>query len=211
MLPTIVPSHSSIDISVSMTTAAEIGGDYYDFNESGKSIIFAIGDATGHGARAGAMVTATKILFCNFAASGDPLEFIRFSSIAIKQMNLPSLYMALAAGIISPDNLEIAGAGLPPALLYRDSTQSIEQIVLKGLPLGSYGGVSYYKKQKITLAKGDTLLFMTDGLPEMFNSTGEMFGMGTCINEFRKSAQLTSDEIINHFNSTIKEWLKGLL
>ena len=47
-----------------MFTATEVGGDYYDFDlgDDG-TLTVAIGDATGHGMRAGTLVTATKSLF----------------------------------------------------------------------------------------------------------------------------------------------------
>jgi sigma-B regulation protein RsbU (phosphoserine phosphatase) len=49
-----------------MDTATEVGGDYYDFHVSEDgTMTLAIGDATGHGVKAGIMVTAAKILFSN--------------------------------------------------------------------------------------------------------------------------------------------------
>jgi serine phosphatase RsbU (regulator of sigma subunit) len=47
-----------------MKTVAEVGGDYYDFHTGKDGILTAvIGDATGHGMKAGTMVTAFKSLF----------------------------------------------------------------------------------------------------------------------------------------------------
>ncbi|MCK7523473.1 MAG: hypothetical protein MZV64_40370 [Ignavibacteriales bacterium] len=64
MLPQALPEHPELEIAVTMQTASEIGGDYYDFHlAEDNTLTFAIGDATGHGAKAGAMVTAIKTLF----------------------------------------------------------------------------------------------------------------------------------------------------
>ncbi len=67
LLPEQTPHHPSFDIVVSMKTASTVGGDYYDFHLSGNdTLTFVIADATGHGAKAGLMVTAAKILFLLF-------------------------------------------------------------------------------------------------------------------------------------------------
>ena len=47
-----------------MRTATEVGGDYYDFRLTPDgALVAAVGDATGHGATAGTMVTVVKSLF----------------------------------------------------------------------------------------------------------------------------------------------------
>ena len=58
-----------------MKPATEVGGDYYDFHvgEDG-TLTVAVGDATGHGLKAGTMVTATKSLFNNLAARTEYRE-----------------------------------------------------------------------------------------------------------------------------------------
>lgn len=169
MLPQQVPDHPTLDLSVSMKTATEIGGDFYDFYvaEDG-TLTFALGDATGHGAQAGAMVTATKFIFSDYAASQDIVQFLAKASQSLKQMRLPRLYMALAIGRFRDHTLELAGTGLPPAYLFRASSGAIEEIPLKGIPLRGYGSGSY-QKSVIDLFPGDSLILMTDGFPELFN------------------------------------------
>ena len=55
-----------------MKPATEVGGDYYDFHlgEDG-TLTVAIGDATGHGLKAGTMVAAVKGLFLSLAFHPD--------------------------------------------------------------------------------------------------------------------------------------------
>lgn len=64
MLPKELPALQNLDIAVYMKTATEVGGDYYDFNVSiDGTLTVVLGDATGHGMKAGTMVTTTKSLF----------------------------------------------------------------------------------------------------------------------------------------------------
>ena len=58
MLPKGVPHLPHVEIAASMKPASEVGGDYYDWRLSADgTLTIAIGDATGHGLKAGTMVT----------------------------------------------------------------------------------------------------------------------------------------------------------
>jgi F0F1-type ATP synthase assembly protein I len=136
-----------IDLSVIMKTASEIGGDYYDYHlAEDNTLTFAIGDVTGHGAKAGAMVTAMKILFSNYAPDLEITEFLKKANKSIRQLKLPMLYMAFAIGRIRNSQLEIAGVGLPSLIIHRSLTGMIEKVELKGLPLGSVDENNFEKK-----------------------------------------------------------------
>jgi hypothetical protein len=207
MLPKTVPIHPLFDFSVSMKTASEIGGDYYDFHTADdQTITFAIGDATGHGAQAGAMVTATKMLFSNYAPYMDIIEFLEKADYSLKQINLPRLYMAFAIGRIKDDMLEIAGVGLPPLIIYRSASQTIEKIHLKGLPLGSYTSFPYEKK-KINLFPGDILILMTDGFPELFNKESKILGYDRIDSILPQIIKNTPGKIISKLYDEADNWL----
>jgi hypothetical protein len=61
MLPKELPQLPNLDIAVYMKTATEVGGDYYDFHVGmDGTLTVVLGDATGHGMKAGTMVTICK-------------------------------------------------------------------------------------------------------------------------------------------------------
>ena len=197
LLPEKTPSLNFIDIAFEMETATEVGGDYCDYtNGYDGSLSFAIGDATGHGARASTMVMATKMLFNEYATRKTVSGFLRHATSTIKNLKLPKLYMAFAFGRISGNRLEISGAGIPPALLYKSGTDSIDYIVLKGLPLGTFV-VSNYEEKEYSLEPGDILLLMTDGVTEMYNSRGEMYETKFIEKQLIENSQLSAQEIVN--------------
>lgn len=200
----------NVDLSVVMKTASEIGGDYYDYHLSDdNTLTFAIGDVTGHGARAGAMVAAMKILFSNYAAELEITEFLRKANKSIRTLKLPMLYMAFAIGRIKNNHLEIAGVGLPPLIIHERLTNSIRKIDLKGLPLGSIDDYKY-DKRSITLNPGDTIALMTDGLIEMFNPRKEMLGQEKLDQIFADSVNESTDKILNNILRQADEWSDGL-
>jgi len=206
LLPEKSPSLKSIDIAFDMGTATEVGGDYCDYTRDfDGSLSFAIGDATGHGARASTMVMATKMLFNEYASRKTVSGFLRHATSTIKNLKLPKLYMAFAFGRITGRKLEISGAGIPPALLYKARTSSIEYIPLKGLPLGTFV-VSEYEEKEYMLEPGDILLLMTDGVTEMYNSNEEMYETGLIEKDIKEYAQLTAQEIVDRLFKQARDW-----
>src|SRR5262249_58097034 len=121
---------------------AEGGGDYYGFpGGADGGVRIAMGGATGHGLKAGTVVAVTRGLFTHRAGQADLVATLAQTSRALKQMNLRSLFMALTLVKLNGDHLQCAVAGMPPILIYRAETQTIEEIPLRGAPLG---GLSSY-------------------------------------------------------------------
>src|SRR3990172_7918044 len=176
MLPKELPQLPHLDIAVYMQTATEVGGDYYDFHV-GKdgTLTVVIGDATGHGMKAGTMVTAAKSIFNSFVNNQDILFTFQEFTRVIKGMQLSSMSMCLSLLKIKGNKMEMSAAGMPHALLYRSNKMNVEEIALKGMPLVA---VNYFPYQTKTteLNSGDTILLLSDGLPELFNGKKEMFG-----------------------------------
>ncbi len=209
MLPDRLPHHPQLEIAAEMRTATEVGGDYYDFvvDERGR-LTLVIGDATGHGANAGTMVTATKSLFNVLADEDDIMEMLRKSNEALKSMSLRKLYMALAFAKYNDYLLELVGAGMPPALVYRAATGAVEEIVLKGIPLGTFATYPY-RKYTIAVQPGDTVVLMTDGFPELFNGDGEMLGYRRVKEVFAEVADRSPADILDHFLDVGSLWTNG--
>ena len=179
MLPQSVPQLPQFEIAALMQTAAEVGGDYYDFYlAKDGTLTIAVGDATGHGLKAGTMVAATKSLFKHLAAQTNVVETLHDASRALKQMNLRSLFMALTLVKVQGNRLHCGSAGMPPILVYRAATQTIEELPLRGVPLGGFSTCAY-REAEITLAPEDVVLLMSDGLPERFNPASELLSVNT--------------------------------
>jgi hypothetical protein len=206
MLPGDLPGHPEVEVAVMMQTAAEVGGDYYDYMIGGDGkLTFAIGDATGHGARAGALVTASKILFSAYADLDTPDQFLERASHILRRVKLPKLFMTMAVGKICGLSLVIAGAGMPPALLARPASGCIRRIALKGVPLGAaYDG--RYTAQEIPLEPDDVLLLMSDGFPELFDGRNTMLGYERIEEDLLQAARESPREILDRCARRIDAW-----
>jgi serine phosphatase RsbU (regulator of sigma subunit) len=208
MLPATVPVLPGLELAAYMKPATEVGGDYYDFHVAKDgTLTIAVGDATGHGLKAGTLVTATKGLFNAFAEEPDIRGFLIQSSRALKRLNLRYLYMALTLAKVKDNRVRLSAAGMPPALVYRAATGEVEEVAIRGMPLG--GAAFRYEERELELAPGDALVFMSDGFPERFNASGEMLDYGRAREVLAESAREPAHAIIEHFVRTGEAWAGG--
>jgi serine phosphatase RsbU (regulator of sigma subunit) len=206
MLPKKLPQILNLEIAVYMKPATEVGGDYYDFHvATDGTLTVAVGDATGHGLKAGSVVTATKSLFHAFAGEKDITQVFRQSSQVLKAMNLRGLFMAMTMLKINDNQVQISSAGMPATLIYRDATKQVEKIFIKAMPLGSIVKFPYEQRQ-ISLSPDDCLVIMSDGFPEMFNSQNEMLGFDKAGEVLPSIADKSPEEIINYLVHIGETW-----
>jgi serine phosphatase RsbU (regulator of sigma subunit) len=207
MLPKDLPKLPHLDIAVYMKTATEVGGDYYDFHVGiDGTLTVVIGDATGHGLKAGTMVTATKSLFSSHAHREDIIKTFHEFTRVIKNMRMHLMSMCLSIVKINGKALKISAAGMPPALLYRKTENKVEELLIKGMPLGAFDDFPY-KLYETTLQKGDTLLLLSDGFPELFDKDMNMLGYDKVTALFSEVAEKSPEEIIEHLNRNGTNWI----
>jgi phosphoserine phosphatase RsbU/P len=209
MLPQGVPYLPHVEIAACMRPATEVGGDYYDWRLGADgTLTIAIGDATGHGLKAGTMVTVTKGLFNHLAEQADLVATLSQTSRALKRMNLRSLFMAMTLVRLTGNHLQCSVAGMPPILIYRAAAQTVEEIPLRGAPLG--GVTDYaYRQAETFLSVGDVVLLLSDGLPERFNAAGEMFGYDRSKESLLANAHAAPQAVIDRLLQTGEDWAAG--
>ncbi len=209
MLPQTAPQLPNLDVAFEMRPATEVGGDYYDYNlTADDQLTIAVGDATGHGMNAGLVVSAVKSLFKTSAPEAGNLERLERISQGVKSMNLKRLYMAMTLTTLNGNKLTLAGAGMPPALIYRAEENLVEEILLEGMPLGGFIGAER-EEASFDLQSGDTVLLMSDGLPEMLNPENEMLDYPKTKELFEEVADQSPEAIIEHLFKASTAWADG--
>ncbi len=209
MLPRDIPSLAQMDIAVYLQPATEVGGDYYDFHiDLDGTLTVALGDATGHGLKAGTMVAATKSLFNNLADNEDIISILHSCNRAIKQMNLSRLSMCLMILKIKDGLLSLSSAGMPPALIYRRKSRHVEELMAVGTPLGAVKNFPYEMKSAV-LEPGDIIFMMSDGYPELANVNHELLGYDRVKEYFCEADGMQPEEIIEMLKIKGSKWTGG--
>jgi serine phosphatase RsbU (regulator of sigma subunit) len=209
LLPDCETNLGNYEFCFDMQTASEVGGDYYDYKVSENGDIYlVIGDATDHGMKAGMMVSIIKSLFLSQIDKSEIVNFLNTCSRTIKQMKLKNLYMALMVIKLENNTLTFSSAGIPPLFIHRKKTNLLEEFKLKGMPLGAIEFFPYETSQ-VELEEGDTVLAMTDGLPDLFNMHKQSFDLDNIKKIFLESANESVNNIVGNLISAGKKWLNG--
>lgn len=209
MLPKKLPQLPHLEIAAYMKTATEVGGDYYDFHlaEDG-TLTIAVGDATGHGLKAGTLVSAVKSLFVSLAYHPDIPHIFQRMSRVLKEMKLRGLFMAMTMVKVKGQQCAVSIAGMPPVLIYRAHTGAIDEIAIRAIPLGGMTNFQY-QQQELTLSCDDVVVLMSDGLPERFNARGEMLDYDRTKEALSATAKGSPQEIIDFLIRVGEEWSTG--
>ena len=176
---TLESHHFSMD---SVTYSAhQLGGDFIDYitlNE--QRAMFLIGDVSGKGLSASmSMVILKSIIHTYLQKVPDFKELVIKVNRFIKD-NLPrGTFFAGLFGIIDfPTNtIYYLNCGIPLMSMYINSYKNAIEIQGEGRVLGFVKNIApFLKVRKITLHKGDAIVFTTDGLLEATNLKGDRFG-----------------------------------
>ncbi|MCW8805375.1 MAG: SpoIIE family protein phosphatase [Ignavibacteriaceae bacterium] len=209
MLPKELPKLPNLQIAAFMRTATEVGGDYYDFIEQENGVLnIAFGDATGHGLQAGTMVTLMKGFFTSDSSKLGLKEFMSHCSRVIKDIKLGRILMSFSYLKIESNKLFVTSGGMPPIYYHNKETNQVEEILIQGMPLGAMRNASYNVIEK-EIKSGDTILLLTDGLPEQMNSNEEMFDYSRVKSSFNDAINNKPDEIIDKLVKAGDNWMNG--
>jgi serine phosphatase RsbU (regulator of sigma subunit) len=209
MLPQQMPKIPNYQIAAYMKTATEVGGDYYDFQcHPDGSITVLVGDATGHGVKAGNMVVASKGLFDAHGCQERVGKVLACMNDAIKRFRFKNMFMALCLARFHQQGICLTFAGMPPALIYRANDHKVEEQGLKSLPLGVIAN-RHYEETELTMHPGDILLLMSDGLMERFNPNNRMFGLDRIKKLLSEYGDQDPEGLIKTITAAGEEWGAG--
>jgi serine phosphatase RsbU (regulator of sigma subunit) len=209
MLPQCLNNFNNLDICFFMQPATEVGGDYYDFTEAKDGTLnIAVGDATGHGMKAGIMVATIKSLFSALGSNLMIPDFFKKCTEIIKSMSLGNLFMSMTVIRIKDGTVIGSAAGMPPILHYKKAEDKIDEIVIKSMPLGALKDFPY-ELFSVEVNPGDVMLLLSDGFPELFNPKKELLGYENVKTILKKYVHLSSDEIVNSLTKEAEDWSAG--
>ncbi len=155
----------------------KVGGDYYDFIEYSKGeLAVVIADASGKGMPAALMVSSLNAILHSYAREEHLTEFISTINARLRKVSTENAFISMVYCIFcqGQNDIKYVNAGHPyPILLKGDG----RYVFLKegGVSLGMLDDIEM-KQGTIEMVSGDTIVFMTDGVIETFNKTGEEFG-----------------------------------
>ena len=157
--------------------AREVGGDFFNYFElPGGDLAVLVGDVSGKGISAALlMANIQATLRARLPLEPDLARLTTAIDKEIEAATPPGVYATLFLAIVHPHGktLRYVNAGHHPQFLIRGD--GIVPLSSGGMPVGLFAGHGYVERT-VQLADEDVLFFYTDGLVEVENEAGEMFG-----------------------------------
>jgi sigma-B regulation protein RsbU (phosphoserine phosphatase) len=205
LLPTELPKRmKGVDVAARFSPARELGGDLYDFlAPEPNSLVVAVGDVSGKGvpaalysAFAGELVRSRTFRRRYAPERFTPAGVLASTNTILHQRQLEEYYCTLCYALFDfkRRNLTLANSGLPYPI--RCSGGAAAQIVLPGVPLGSFAG-STYDELCFDLMAGDVFVFCTDGVFEANDALGREFGAERLLPVVQETHQRPAREIVD--------------
>lgn len=198
-LPSRFPPHPSYVWAPYYQPSEEASGDYFDvFPISGSLVGVVVADVCGHGAPAAVMMAMVRILVRSRASEfSDPSDMLRYiNDILFREVgNFIFITMVYTVLDTSTGVMRYSSAGHPAPFIVHGESRTSEPLSLAGdVPINLSPNRAYVS-QECVLEPLDSVVFYTDGVTEVFNPDGELFGEERLCHVLEQSATAPADQI----------------
>jgi serine phosphatase RsbU (regulator of sigma subunit) len=205
----LLPRQASLvgaEIAARMLPADEVGGDYYDVIPCKGGAWVCVGDAEGHGLRAGLtmlMLQSGIGALLRHTPNVQPREVIQAINRVIYENGQGRLgelrYATLLAMHYQDDGLVRFSGGHVDPIVCRTKASICEFLSGDGPFVGLEQELeeSAVPQRELRLEEGDLLVLYTDGVTEARSDSGEMFGAERLSRGIEASRHLPLDELID--------------
>jgi sigma-B regulation protein RsbU (phosphoserine phosphatase) len=210
LLPQNDPSLPGFDIAGTSIYCDETGGDYYDFiktNRGGQTgLTVVVGDVSGHGVSSALlMATARALIMLRSSMPGEAAGIIndvnRYLSLDTAQTGnfMTFFYCELTE---REKEVRWVRAGHDPALIYDPARDAFSELKGRGLALGLDDSFEYDSFHPRT-EPGQIIMIGTDGIWEMRNQAGRMFGKNALMKIIRDNQTASARQIVDTVTETL--------
>jgi hypothetical protein len=208
LLPQRLPDITGVEIAVRYVAGAsgvDVGGDWYDVVQlDDHRFVFIVGDVSGRGVRAAAVMASLQFAGRAYAHEGySPAMILERLSRSV-DIERDDHFATVLCGLadLSKRTMVLSSAGhLPPLILSGGDARFAA--IKTGPPVG-IGRKVPLAEAEMTIAAGDVLIAYTDGLVER---RGEMLDMG--MKRLQTAASRNSSSLEDMLGSIVTELSEG--
>jgi len=120
-------------------------------------------------------------------------------------------YITLFLGRLDPATRELvyASAGHPPGIVLAADGSVRAELKRTGIPLGMRASTVYADAPPLTLASGEVLVLLTDGIEEASGPAGELFGTDRALDVVRAHRDKPARAIVEALYDATREFATG--
>ncbi|MDH4184770.1 MAG: serine/threonine-protein phosphatase, partial [Nitrospinota bacterium] len=207
LLPTEYPYGDKLKIHTYYEATSSLGGDYYDILDYGNGKVgMLIADVSGHGASAALIVSMIKtIMISHMDGSMDPKALVELLNVRLLHLIPEDRYFTIFLGILDLRTrvMDYARAGHPYPLFMKKSTRTVERLDARGDIVGLFPDITV-ELGRTKFEPGDRIFTYSDGLFEIADSKGNMFGMDRLQHELEANFDMDGENLIKYLISATR-------
>lgn len=200
LFPATSPTTAGYDVAGASCPAEETGGDYFDFIAGPLGEIFVVvGDVTGHGLGPALLMTDVRAYLRALVLSNRSLEEIMGQArhLLVEDLGSDRFITLIFAKIIpSSGRFAYINAGHPAGYVIAPDGRVRTELSAQAPAVGIDAEKERLVPAEVSLAKGDMILLLTDGVLEATSPSGEEFGEFRALDIVRRERSRPSAEII---------------
>lgn len=175
-VPEISSTHAGYEVYGVSWPSGEVGGDLVDFVPRGDGWVAYVADVSGHGVRAGTLMTMVKSAARMQLRSGDPATLLGDLNAVLAPISAPNMFVTAAFLSPGPGSMQYGLAAHLPLLRYRAATKTVEELAGGGLPVGVVAEAAYAAAIAPS-EPGDLFAILTDGFTEVVDGSDRDLGL----------------------------------
>jgi adenylate cyclase len=205
------PFESKFEIFAVMKPAKAIGGDFYDyFLIDDKKLGFAVGDVSGKGVPAALFMSVSRTVLRTVAFEHEePGVVLSKVNAILSRDNSEGMFVTIFYAVLDLETGRVAfsSAGHDDAMLLTDP-KGCEPLGYMGPAIGLIDAAEYPTATR-TLASGDTMLLLTDGITEAFNIDGRVFTFDRIVRSVTKRAYASAADLVQALTEEVGRFSEG--
>ena len=213
MIPAESLRAGKVKISHAFQPIADVGGDFLDYFElTDGSIGLYIGDVSGKGLPAAMYAALTVGTLRGVHKTGQsPGDVLSTLNRRLMIRGMPRRHAAVQYAVFDPRSrrMQIASAGMPCPI--HISSRSCRTVEVAGIPPGLFATTAAYEISTIVIEPADSVIFLTDGLTDAFNTEGEGFGCERLQAICETQVHRSPTELLGEIFSAVEEFTRGRL
>lgn len=207
-----LPNHPDVSVFATMTTAKEVGGDFYDFFEVDDThICFVIADVSGKGVPAALFMMVVKTMIRDHASmKHSTAEIFNDVNRLLCENNTEDMFATAWIGILDTESkiMKCTNAG-HNAVCFAKRDGKFEFLRQRhGVFLAGFDSTQY-KESEIQFESGDCLFLYTDGLTEAHNVESELYGEERLLNKLNSIEPRGGESFLMQISDEVRVYAEG--
>jgi serine phosphatase RsbU (regulator of sigma subunit) len=205
------PLDHAFEVFSVMRPAKAVGGDFYDyFLINDATLAVAVGDVSGKGVPAALFMSVSRTVLRAIAfEGGQPGAVLSKVNAILSRDNTESMFVTIFYAVLDLQTgvLAFSSAGHDDGLLLNSAT-GCEPLGYMGPAIGLIDTAEYATATR-TLAPGDTLLLLTDGITEAFNIDGRVFSSDRVVKAVAKQPYASAADLVQSLDDEVGRFSAG--